>query len=52
VLEKAAADRQVIVFTHNNRLAEAIRQPRLPAVIPEVPRRPGSVVDVRRAWIR
>ena len=26
VLEKAAADRQVIVFTHDNRLAEAIRQ--------------------------
>jgi ABC-type hemin transport system ATPase subunit len=47
VLEKAAADRQVIVFTHDNRLAEAIRQLRLPAVILEVSRRPGSVVEVR-----
>jgi hypothetical protein len=47
VLEKAAADRQVIVFTHDNRLAEAVRQLRLPAVILEVSRRPGSVVEVR-----
>ena len=47
VLEKAAADRQVIVFTHDNRLAEAIRQLRLPAAILEVSRRPGSVVEVR-----
>ena len=47
VLEKAAADRQVIVFTHDNRLAEAIRQLRLPAAILEVSRRPGSVVQVR-----
>ena len=47
VLEKAAADRQVIVFTHDNRLAEAVRQLRLPATVLEVTRRPGSVVEVR-----
>jgi hypothetical protein len=47
VLEKAAADRQVIVFTHDNRLAQAVRQLRLPATILEVTRRPGSAVDVR-----
>jgi predicted ATPase len=33
VLEKAAADRQVIVFTRDNRLVEPIRQQWLPAVI-------------------
>jgi energy-coupling factor transporter ATP-binding protein EcfA2 len=47
VLEKAAADRQVIVFTHDNRLAQAVRNLRLPAVILEVTRRPGSAVEVR-----
>ena len=47
VLEKAAVDRQVIVFTHDNRLAQAVRQLRLPATILEVTRRPGSAVDVR-----
>ena len=47
VLEKAAADRQVIVFTHDNRLAEAVRQLRLPATILEVTRRPGSAVEMR-----
>ena len=47
VLEKAAADRQVIVFTHDNRLAGAVRQLRLPARVLEVTRRPGSVVEVR-----
>ena len=47
VLEKSAADRQVIVFTHDNRLAEAVRQLRLPATVLEVTRRPGSVVQVR-----
>jgi hypothetical protein len=47
VLEKAAADRQVIVFTHDNRLAQAVRQLRLPATILEVTRRPRSAVEVR-----
>jgi energy-coupling factor transporter ATP-binding protein EcfA2 len=47
VLEKAATDRQVIVFTHDNRLAQAVRQLSIPATILEVTRRPGSAVDVR-----
>jgi hypothetical protein len=47
VLEKAAVDRQVIVFTHDNRLAQAVRQLRLPAAILEVTRRPASDVEVR-----
>ncbi len=47
VLEKAAGDRQVIVFTHDNRLAQAVRQLRLPAAILEVTRRPASAVEVR-----
>jgi recombinational DNA repair ATPase RecF len=47
VLEKAAADRQVIVFTHDNRLAEAIRQLRLTATVLELTRQPGSLVQVR-----
>jgi hypothetical protein len=46
VLEKAAADRQVIVFTHDNRLAQAVRHLRLAATVLEVTRRPGSAVDV------
>jgi hypothetical protein len=49
VLEKAAADRQVIVFTHDNRLAQAVRHLRLAATVLEVTRRPGSVVEVRTA---
>src|SRR5258708_39227997 len=33
VLERTAADRQVIVFTHDNRLAQAVRQLSIPAAI-------------------
>ncbi len=47
VLEQVAADRQVIVFTHDNRLATAVRDLRINATILEVTRRPGSVVQVR-----
>ena len=47
VLEKAAAGRQVIVFTHDNRLAQAVRQLSIPATILEVTRRPGSAVEIR-----
>ena len=47
VLESAAAGRQVIVFTHDNRLAQAVRQLSIPASILEVTRRPGSAVQVR-----
>jgi recombinational DNA repair ATPase RecF len=47
VLETAAAGRQVIVFTHDNRLAQAVRHLSIPATILEVTRRPGSAVQVR-----
>jgi recombinational DNA repair ATPase RecF len=49
VLENASADRQVVVFTHDDRLAEAIRRLDIAAEIIEVTRREGSVVDLRRA---
>ena len=47
VLERTAAGRQVIVFTHDNRLAQAVRQLSILATILEVTRRPGSAVQVR-----
>ena len=47
VLEQAATDRQVIVFTHDNRLAQAVRQLSIPATILEVTRRPGAAVELR-----
>jgi recombinational DNA repair ATPase RecF len=47
VLERTAASRQLIVFTHDNRLAQAVRQLSIPATILEVTRRPGSAVQVR-----
>ena len=37
----------MIVFTHDNRLAQAVRQLSVPATILEVTRRPGSAVQVR-----
>jgi recombinational DNA repair ATPase RecF len=46
VLADTAADRQVIVFTHDDRLAEAVRRLGLDASILLVSRRPGSVVAV------
>ena len=49
VLHKAAHDRQVVVFTHDDRLPEAVRRLALPAAIVEVTRREGSVVEIRRA---
>ena len=39
-------DRQVLVFTHDDRLPEAIRRLQLPGVIWEVTRREGSVVEL------
>src|SRR5260370_1191630 len=48
VLHEVAVTRQVIVFTHDNRLADAVRQLSIPATILEVTRRPHSAVDVRR----
>ena len=47
-LHEVAATRQVIVFTHDNRLADAVRQLSIPATILEVTRRPRSAMDVRR----
>lgn len=41
-------DRQVIVFTHDDRLPEAIRRLQLPATIWEVTRREGSVVELTK----
>ena len=49
VLEGAAADRQVVVFTHDDRLPEAVRRLDIPAEIIEVTRRDASVVELRRA---
>jgi recombinational DNA repair ATPase RecF len=49
VLESASADRQVVVFTHDDRLPEAVRRFDIPAEIVEVTRRESSVVEVRKA---
>ena len=49
VLENASADRQVVVFTHDDRLPEAVRRLDIAAEIVEVTRRDASVVELRRA---
>jgi recombinational DNA repair ATPase RecF len=49
VLESASADRQVVVFTHDDRLPEAVRRLDVAAEIIEVTRREASVVELRRA---
>jgi recombinational DNA repair ATPase RecF len=49
VLESAAVDRQVVVFTHDDRLPEAVRRLDIAAEIIEVTRRDASVVELRRA---
>src|SRR5262245_13691797 len=49
VLENASADRQVVVFTHDDRLPEAVRRLDIAAEIVEVTRREASVVELRRA---
>ena len=46
VLEKVATSRQVVVFTHDNRLPEAIRRLNIPARVLEVTRRPKSQLDM------
>jgi hypothetical protein len=48
LLAQAGADRQVIVFTHDDRLPEAIRRLQLPATIWDVTRREGSVVELTK----
>jgi recombinational DNA repair ATPase RecF len=48
VLESASADRQVVVFTHDDRLPEAVRRLGIDATVLEVTRRESSAVEVRR----
>lgn len=47
-LARSAERRQVLVFTHDERLPEAVRRLRIAATVLEVTRRPGSVVEIRR----
>jgi recombinational DNA repair ATPase RecF len=47
VLEDVARSRQVVVFTHDDRLPDAVRRLDIKANILEVTRRPGSVVEIR-----
>jgi len=49
VLDDVSRTRQVLVFTHDDRLPEAVRRLGITARILEVTRRPGSVVEVRPA---
>ena len=49
VLERASKDRQVVVFTHDDRLPEAVRRLDIAAEILEVTRREGSLVELRRS---
>ncbi|MGE3889467.1 MAG: hypothetical protein AB7H81_23805, partial [Vicinamibacterales bacterium] len=46
-LHEAARTRQVVVFTHDERLPNALRYLQIPATVIEVTRRPGSVVETR-----
>ncbi|MGH9027783.1 MAG: AAA family ATPase [Acidimicrobiia bacterium] len=48
-LQRAAADRQVVVFTHDDRLPEAARRLGVEVRVVEVTRRAGSVVETRVA---
>lgn len=48
VLHEVARDRQVVVFTHDDRLPDAVRRMRIPARVVEVQRRSRSFVEVRR----
>jgi recombinational DNA repair ATPase RecF len=48
-LNEIARTRQVIVFTHDTRLPEAVRRLGIHATMLEVTRRPQSVVEVRTA---
>ncbi len=46
VLHRVGASRQVVVFTHDNRLPEAVRRLKLPATILDVTRRTKSHVEI------
>ncbi len=47
VLDRVSTTRQVIVLTHDERLAEAVRRLEMDATIVEVSRRENSVVELR-----
>jgi len=47
VLHEVAKDRHVIVFTHDDRLPEAVRRLNVPAKVIEVLRREDSIVELR-----
>ncbi|SDH11610.1 AAA family ATPase [Pseudonocardia oroxyli] len=49
VLAEVALTRQVVVFTHDDRLADAVRRLELPATIWEVVRGEQSAVEMRRS---
>ena len=49
VLQTASQAHQVVVFTHDDRLPEAVRRLDIAATVIEVTRREGSVVETRRA---
>lgn len=49
VLSEVARTRQVVVFTHDDRLSEAVRRLEVPATIWEVQRREKSLVETRRS---
>jgi ABC-type lipoprotein export system ATPase subunit len=49
VLQAASKDRQVVVFTHDDRLPEAVRRLGIPATQIEVTRKEGSLVALRQA---
>ena len=49
VLEKLAQTRQVVVFTHDDRLSEAVRRLQIRATILAVTRRPKSLVELRKS---
>src|SRR5262249_61515187 len=48
VLSTVAARRQVVVFTHDDRLTESLRRLQLPATVWAVTRRENSAVELRR----
>lgn len=48
VLDNVAKNRQVIVFTHDDRLPEALRRLEIKATLLEVSRRPRSKVEIKQ----
>ena len=49
VLHDLARTHQVVVFTHDDRLASAVRRLQIPATIVSVARRPGSHVELTKS---